>query len=630
MKLGLAMMVTVSLLLGCIDSEETFTINPDGTGNVVVRWIGAFDAKLLFIEVVNVDEALGLMTRNELVESEGVDCWKDVSWRLLDDGRYEFKGTAYFRDFSKLRLHHMNLNEGWSAFALSRDKEGNLLIEARKSDETPKELTEDDLKKEMRQARYHYQQVRRVSKVFLEDFRCRIRIRLPGEIGNLTAWKRDGDRGAELLLDGPRVLEALDETVKSDEKLREAIRRGWKVCWGLPWDKDEMPDGSLFWAEGWPRLATQGKLAPLFDYDQEVTEEARQAYRALLQQLPVADPLAFTKKKEEKPVALDSLLRKTVSVDVSGPQLIRAGCVVDREAREAMAGAASEQGYRYALLWDGGAETSRGDESGQEFTLKLEGARITHFSMRRSDGSQLSVELGPFGRTIAWIQNPVKLWSALLTRTIAEGHLIIIRGTECVARSWKSFDEALHKHVSEFGEFVGALKSFPVHVEPAFVDPAAIEVALLWDQFPEEKLVARLMQGIEALDAKDVGARESAVMALKKLLTENVALARYFPRIEERISRDPEVQSRVREVLSSVEDIDAIRFAAQRALDHDLSFLGALVESGNPDWRAGARERLEAITGVTFDTRESFDCWYQAVGRKMRWDEQIGRYVKTQ
>ena len=92
------------LLAGCIQVKEEYTLNPDGTGKVIYETTAPlgnpFGGKK---DEKPEDQARGQVDKI-LTESSGVSVWKDVTYKINDDGKLHFKGTAYFKKFLRLQL----------------------------------------------------------------------------------------------------------------------------------------------------------------------------------------------------------------------------------------------------------------------------------------------------------------------------------------------------------------------------------------------------------------------------------------------------------------------------------------------------------------------------------------------
>ncbi|GAF87897.1 unnamed protein product, partial [marine sediment metagenome] len=114
----------------------------------------------------------------------------DVSYKMTDDGRTYFKGTAYFPDISNLSLH----NAGFSSdmkLNFTRDISGEITIEF-KSEEQPEEgeavkmpvseISEAELDKKVKKAKLDYNQTKPMMQGILSGLKSETILHLPADI----------------------------------------------------------------------------------------------------------------------------------------------------------------------------------------------------------------------------------------------------------------------------------------------------------------------------------------------------------------------------------------------------------------------------------------------------------------
>ncbi len=265
-KLALVLPLVACMLstVGCIELEQEYTINPDGSGKVVVHWIGApFD----FGPDKAPEAKAKSILKDEITKSEGVDAWKDVSCTARDDGKFEFKATAYFKDFSKLKLH----NTGMSMIALkaTKDDAGNLVIvnEPEKKGGKPKPMTDEEAKKKLKEERAQYQQGKRFIESMLADLKVSAKVNLPGQVGTVTNFKKVSDSSIRITLEGKAFMKVLDEMMMNDEWLLKQLKEHGKLQDAAP--ADDVINEKVFGEKGPIRAVTTGALKPLFDYEKE-------------------------------------------------------------------------------------------------------------------------------------------------------------------------------------------------------------------------------------------------------------------------------------------------------------------------------------------------------------------------
>src|SRR5689334_1306401 len=101
----LAIFLALVSISACLERKQTATINPDGSGKIVIDSVLAIPADMPAPggkpdpAVVARQVATGLITK-----SQGVDAWKDVVVEVNPDGRAHVAMTAYFPDVSRLKL----------------------------------------------------------------------------------------------------------------------------------------------------------------------------------------------------------------------------------------------------------------------------------------------------------------------------------------------------------------------------------------------------------------------------------------------------------------------------------------------------------------------------------------------
>jgi hypothetical protein len=269
-------------LAGCLDLEEDYSINPDGSGKVKIKFAMA---PMRFTTLKKPpEELLKSDVRETLEKCEGIDAWADVSAVQRDDGKVEFKGIAYFKDFSKVKLSVMGMTSSMSKLTIAREGDAMVaLLTPGKGNEpppTPVKLSEEQILAKMKEERAKYLQAKPMVEAFLKDAKVVTRIQLPGALGEVRNFKKSGDRAVEIRMEGAKLLALVDGLVKDDAFLRKSIESGHEIDKSGPPLDDGMIE-KLFGEKGAIKAATQGPLAPAFDYEAEAGK-AREAMPELL------------------------------------------------------------------------------------------------------------------------------------------------------------------------------------------------------------------------------------------------------------------------------------------------------------------------------------------------------------
>ena len=260
-----SMLALLLATIGCIELDEEFTLNPDGSGKVAVHWIGS---PLDFGAGKGAEARAKSFLKDEVTQCEGVDAWQDVSCVVRPDGKYEFKGTAYFRDASQLKLH----NSGLSVIALkaSKDAEGNLVIRndpEQKRGAGKRTLSDEEAKQELTEERAQYRSSKPMMQGMLGELRVSARVNLPGKVGDASNFKRTSDTSVQIELEGKKLIAAMDELMMDDAWMLKQIRESGGLQNAAP--DDEVVAQKVFGEKGPVRATTTGELHQLFDYEAE-------------------------------------------------------------------------------------------------------------------------------------------------------------------------------------------------------------------------------------------------------------------------------------------------------------------------------------------------------------------------
>jgi hypothetical protein len=282
---GLGLLLLTS---GCFDTSEDFTINPDGSGKVIHEC--TFQTIELGDQKQDPEEALRSAVREVLAQSKGVEAWRDVSFKTLDDGRLFFRGTAYFKDLSKLEIHNQTMLEfDWkraadgSAILDLRTNKSDTLTESTQPDgsttkitverKTPpassKKLSAEELAKKIKQERAQFQQAKPMLTGFLGNMKQTAVFHLPGKIAGHSNFATDASGALTLKFAGSNLLAVMEKLVNDDEWCRKNGGTGFDDLQGKPVMDDDL--NQLVFGEKAPvRASVASGEAMLFDYAAEV------------------------------------------------------------------------------------------------------------------------------------------------------------------------------------------------------------------------------------------------------------------------------------------------------------------------------------------------------------------------
>ncbi|HYF01402.1 MAG TPA: hypothetical protein VEJ18_20940 [Planctomycetota bacterium] len=280
-----------ALAAGCLDLEQAYTLNPDGSGKVVVRSVFAPFSLQLGEREKSPEEGLLQAAREEITKAEGVDAWSEVSWARRPDGKSEFRGTAYFRDVSKLKLH----NQGFSGFpgkaVLTKTADGGTELRVvpgdgeqpdKASDGPP--LTDEQVKAKLPEERAKWQQGKAFLQGMMGELKVSARYVLPGPVTASTNLKKTGPSEVRIGIEGPALLKTLDGLMMDDAWLARQMKSRSDFSREGPKPDDDL-NAALFGEKAPIRaVALAGKAA--FDYEAEAAA-AKAGMAAVMKKLDV-------------------------------------------------------------------------------------------------------------------------------------------------------------------------------------------------------------------------------------------------------------------------------------------------------------------------------------------------------
>jgi hypothetical protein len=327
------LIVGLASVVGCIETKDEFTVNPDGSGKVTHE---------LTLPAMNLEAGFQTMgggapgemgggkppsdmggskpsdpqaelkksVREILSKSAGVDAWKDVSYKVTDDGRMYFKGTAYFPDINGLSIRSPNISSDMMRLSFTRNGLGEITIEI-KGQEQPgaanapqtalpaPAVPEEKLGELIQQAKVQYQQSRAMIQGVFSGLKVETILHLPGQIKEVSNFERIDDSTVRLAFDGAKTLRIVDRIMQDDDWLREQIRTGKDPMSSGP-ESDLMLNEMLFGQRAPIRVVVAGTAKPLFDYSTEAAA-AKTNYTSMLGELGLGGVVSPGTPEVEKP-----------------------------------------------------------------------------------------------------------------------------------------------------------------------------------------------------------------------------------------------------------------------------------------------------------------------------------------
>jgi len=287
-KYLLFLLLPACFIAGCIQGQASLSLNPDGSGSI--KFEGLYDPYSYSENSEDVSQTFRSFIqqiKNTLTESGGIDVWKDVTWRVLDDGRFYFSAEAYFESVSDVKIYLQGTQIGLNAF-YRKDEKQQCFVEL-KSSETEPNITAAN--QEWNQPR-RFEIFCQTQENLLRYLRFNIILNLPAKVLKRQGFEEVDPRTVQFLIDGKRMI-PLFQFIKVQKQEDFAARFGYDPVKFLSYEL--LPQ----WLSDKPLrvdFADNGKY--FFNYDKQVSD-AKKDYSRIMKKLESAAVLPAAKPPEK-------------------------------------------------------------------------------------------------------------------------------------------------------------------------------------------------------------------------------------------------------------------------------------------------------------------------------------------
>ena len=271
-----ALIAATALAAGCFEGKADITLNPDGTGRIVgeitFQATGPWAVRSTSKSDLQPDDPETQMkeiVRTILKSSRGIEAWKDVSFKRLPDDRIQFKGTAYFEDISKVKIHPDDARSR-AAFGPEGDKALLLVLHRPRDGDTGRtsrrRYSAESLAARMKSIRRSFRDARGPIGRHLADMELDLRFHVPGVPNEVKGLKQLG-RALTFSTTGPHLIRHIDSLVADYTELRRMAMSGQSLS-GRSLGKAISSKVFSQKGEVWAKMT--GHFRPRFDYPTEV------------------------------------------------------------------------------------------------------------------------------------------------------------------------------------------------------------------------------------------------------------------------------------------------------------------------------------------------------------------------
>ncbi len=280
------------LCTGCFQTKQTVWLNPDGSGKME---IDAFLPVITLFEQEPTTDSLKKQMQKDvkglISESSGIDAWSGVSYEMTEGGQNHFKGTAYFRNISEVRVK--NITQGNISFL--PDEKGSLILlvkeePKKKADVASRALTEEEILEKIKTEKIKFRQAKPMLASFLADFKTEVIFHLPGKVVSSVNLKEYSGGAFGFALEGRQIIDALNVLASDDNWWRRQVSSSANIMQDSLLGEEDMNE-KLLGEKGPIKAVVSVPTTPLFDYSSE---------------------FAYAKKESDE-------LKKKLDIDVSQP-----------------------------------------------------------------------------------------------------------------------------------------------------------------------------------------------------------------------------------------------------------------------------------------------------------------------
>ena len=277
----------ISLMMGCLEVHQQFTINPDRSAKVRVKL--AFDLGLL----ERVEAETGIDMKNEAHEAEatmrslarqciatatGVDAWTDYSMEIRPGDSVIVWMTAYVPEVTHFKLNSNNGEIPNMTLQLSRNGDSNntwSVILPGLNDQKPsgkdsiQALNDEELAEVLQERRTLFDEESAESKVLFESLKITSAMRFPGKVTETTNATRTSRQEATVSFEGKRFYAMMERILADDQLAPKAFRNGAELHSSLTLPGDQI-NAWLFGEKAPVRITVIPGERALFDYEKEL------------------------------------------------------------------------------------------------------------------------------------------------------------------------------------------------------------------------------------------------------------------------------------------------------------------------------------------------------------------------
>jgi hypothetical protein len=281
-----AALASAALVAGCLEAKCDFNLNPDGTGKVVGDMMFIVQppfkkapSKSDTAETAKPpEEEMNEIVTSIIRRSSGIDAWKDVAFSRAPDGRIHFKGTAYFKDLSKVKIWP----DDRTRLSFGPDGTGGITLILNRAkpaaDSKPaKQMSAEEIAKRMKLEREKYQTTKAPLTMDVMGVKAELVFRAPGTLEESRGMEQRPEALA-YVVEGAKVVQAADAQVGENAFWRDLLMSG------KSFNLKDLLNQKVFALKGEAWAKWKGPFKARFDYAAEA-DAAKKGQQDMMRRL---------------------------------------------------------------------------------------------------------------------------------------------------------------------------------------------------------------------------------------------------------------------------------------------------------------------------------------------------------
>ena len=325
MKKLILLLLGAFLLSGCFQYKRELILNPDGSGKMILET--EIMKGLSFGAEQDEKETMKTAVANLIKSSEGIEAWTGISYKMTEANMIAFKGTAYFKDVTKIKLYNVNaagietekLPNGEIRLTLLRGGKTSKEEQAKVSAKKGKKITPENVGEELARQRAQYKKIRPMLSAIYAMTDNEDIITIFGEVKEYKNITKLDDGRFRYVFKGEEAGKELDALLDNDELMKKTLLEdGALMSTGLESMNIVKNIGEKL---GKSVIVYTPKAGRAFDFEQEVLAAKAEMKNIAKELDPKSAPAAqkMTANYEFKASRLAAITLKNYDPKIKGP-----------------------------------------------------------------------------------------------------------------------------------------------------------------------------------------------------------------------------------------------------------------------------------------------------------------------